>query len=342
MTTKTMSKSQSEHSLKRPRRALGSFHHPLYDVCIIGAGAAGLCAGIFSARRGLSTLILGSDLGGQTASTAEIENYPGCRAIEGPDLIREFYEEALRFGCLFSVDRIGHIKKSNGGFSVGGTLQEYVSKTVIVATGKSPRMLGVPGEDSFIGHGIVYGGAFDPIGYKGKRVVIVGGGNSAMDAAARLAGYASQITVVHRRDGFTGEAILRERVERISDIDCRFGSRIISLGGSQCLESVEIESGDASRRVLQADALIVAIGFEARNEWFAGILACSSDGRIIVDSRCRTNCEGIFAAGDCTTVPYQQIVISAGEGAKAALSAYRYVAKNDGRRPVQVDWGYIQ
>ncbi len=326
---------------QRPREESGSFRQPDYNLIIVGAGAAGLSAGIFAARRGLTTAIIGLDLGGQTTSTAQIENYPGCGSVEGPDLISRFYSEAVRFGCIFVTDRIEEIEKRDDAYLLRGTTQQYTASAVILATGKSPRRLGADNEDSFFGHGIVYGGVFDPLHYANRRVAIVGGGNSALGAALRVAQHTSFITMIHRGESFSGEKILLDRVQALSGIDVQFQSRVVGVKGSDHLESIEVSVGEDERRVLPADAVIVAIGFEARNEWVLGLVACTQDTRIIVDNQCRTNCEGIFAAGDCTDVPYQQIVISAGEGAKAAISAYHYISKKQGKRTQKVDWGYV-
>lgn len=326
---------------QRPRKESGSFRQSDYDLIIVGAGAAGLSAGIFAARRGLSTAIIGFDLGGQTASTAEIENYPGCGTIEGPDLISHFYSEAVHFGCVFVADRIGRIEKNDDAYLLYGISHQYTASAVILATGKSPRRLGADNEDAFFGHGIVYGGAFDPLHYANKRVAIVGGGNSALSAALRMAQHTPHITIIHRGESFAGEKILLERVRALSALDVQFHSRVVGVKGSDHLEGIEIVVREDERRVLPVDEVIVAIGFEARNEWVSGLVACTQDARIIVDSQCRTNCEGVFAAGDCTDVPYQQIVISAGEGAKAAISAYQYISSKQGKRTQKVDWGYV-
>ena len=338
---KTFHVSTTEQS-ERPRSALGSFSNTIVDCIIIGAGAAGLSAGIFAARRGLSTILFSADLGGQTASTAEIENYPGCGVLEGPDLIARFFQEAQQFGCIFLTDDIHLFEKDGDEFVVSGSYQEYRSRVVIIATGKSPRRLGVPGEVAFIGKGVVYGGAFDPSAYAGKRVAVVGGGNSAMDAVTRLSGHASHLTSIHRRDSFAGEKVLLDRVARVSQLDHMFGSHVTALMGSGTLETLDVQTSEGKQRTLAVDAVVVAIGFESRNEWAAHLVACTDDNHIIIDEQCRTQCEGVFAAGDCTTVPYQQIVISAGEGAKAAISAYHYLAKKDGKRALQTDWGYMK
>lgn len=340
MKTKYKSPKNNTYRSKRPRRASGSFDDTLYDCIIVGAGAAGIVAGIFSARRGLSTLIIGTDLGGQTASTAEVENYPGCGAVEGPGLIAQFFNEAKQFGCLFLTDVIHSLKKDTEEFVVSGVRCQYRARAVIIATGKSPRKLGVPGEDECIGRGIVYGGAFNLKEYTGKRVAVVGGGNSAMDALSRLSSVASYLMSVHRGTTFSGEQVLVDRVSSIPQLERIVESHVLALEKLQDGVVLTLQTSDGGQQVCVVDAVVVAIGFESRNEWVVDSVPCDENKHILIDNQCRTQCEGVFAAGDCTTVPYQQIVISAGEGAKAAISAHHYLAKKEGKRALHVDWGF--
>lgn len=311
----------------------------LFDVCIVGGGVTGLCAGIFAARRGLATLIITADRGGQTASTAEIENYPGCGRIEGPRLIARMVREASAFGCTMVEDVISHVKRTDH-IVLCGAQGIYKGMTLIIATGKSPRRLSVPGEEKFFGRGITFAGVLEPKRFSRKRVAVVGGGSSAIDAATRIAGHAAQVHLIHRRDTCTAEDILMRRFEESSGIQKHMNAFVDTIIGDDVLEAIRIkENGEIVD--IPVDIIIVAIGFESRREWYCGAIDCTTDGNIIIDTACRTNVEEIFAAGDCTTVPYQQIVISAGEGAKAALSAYQYVQKRKGKRGLKVDWGYV-
>lgn len=311
----------------------------LYDVCIVGGGAAGLSAGIFAARRGLATLIITADHGGQTASTAEIENYPGCGRIEGPQLMAHMMREASAFGCRMIEDVISHVERADH-IALRGAKGIYTGRTLIIATGKSPRRLGVPGEETFFGSGIHFAGALDPKKLRGKRIAVVGGGSSAVDAATRIAAQAERIHLIHRRETCTAEDILMHRLEKSPGIQKHMNAFVEKISGTDTLETIRINQSGMIVDI-PVDIIIVAIGFESRCEWYRDLLDCTDDGKIIIDTACRTSSEEIFAAGDCTTVPYQQIVISAGEGVKAALSAYRYVQERMGERATKVDWGYV-
>ena len=311
----------------------------LDDLCIVGAGVAGLSAAIFSARRGLSVLMLSTEIGGQTASTAEIENYPGLGKIEGPDLIARMAQEARAFGCVFQTDTIG-VCQSIGGLTLEGARGVYRCRAVIIATGKSQRRLGVPGEQELLGRGVFYAGALDLEPFRGRRCAVIGGGSSALDCAARLSSVASRVTLIHRRDRFGGEQILEERVRNARSVNIFLNTTVGAILGDERVIGISVNTG-SEENTLDVDAVVIAIGFEPRSSVYAAVVDCDEQGRIIIDHSCTTSAEGIFAAGDCTTVPYQQIVISAGEGAKAALSAYRYLLEKDGKRSIRVDWGFV-
>lgn len=311
-----------------------------YDIVVVGGGVAGLTAGIFAARGGYAPLILSTESGGQTASTAEIENYPGIGKVEGPDLVNTFAHEAQNFGCVFLIDTI-HGLTHGERITLEGARDSYDCRALIVATGKSPRTLGIPGEKEFFGRGVLCAGALDPEQFRTKHVAIAGGGNAALDAATRLAPFVASVTLIHRRDRFTAEHVLEDRLSRAQNISFIFNTTITEINGNECVQSLLLTSETEERTHLPVDALIVAVGYEVRSRWYASCLDCTDEGKIRIDDACRTNRSGIFAAGDCTTVPYQQIVISAGEGAKAALSASRYLHELDGTKSPRVDWGYV-
>lgn len=311
------------------------------DVCVIGAGAAGLSAALFVARRGYTVYVVTADIGGQTSSTAEIENYPGLGSVEGPALMTLFKKEALSFGAGLYVDSITSIENKGDSFLLSGAHGQIRAQSVIIATGKSPRSLGVAREEDFLGNGLVYSGLGDPSESRDAHVVVVGGGNSALTAVLHIAPFAKKVTLVHRRDALMGEKVLLDRVHALKGITTIFSSTIVNLSGDDRLTSVTVRQGDGDEREVPVDILIVALGFEARNNWLKSLVQCSDESCITIDNECKTNTEGIFAAGDCTNIPYQQIVISAGEGAKAGLSACRYLDMKQGRASPRTDWGYV-
>ena len=312
------------------------------DVCIIGGGAAGLSASVFAARRGLSTVIVAKDLGGQTSSTAEIENYPGVGRIEGADLIARFADEARGFGCEIILDEIVSVEPFDDSFRIQGIRSSYEALSVVLAFGKTPRDIGAVREKDFFGKGVSALTVPIPQEVQGTSVAVVGGGNSALDAAARLASVAARVYLIHRRDDFRGEQVLVDRISTHSRIIKKTPFIVREIGGQEHVSSITIEHAESgAQEVISVDFVFPAVGFEPRAGFVKDLVTCDESGHIIIDQFCATNVQGIFAAGDSTTVPYQQIIISAGEGAKAALSAYHFLQKKFGKRAVKTDWGFI-
>lgn len=313
----------------------------MHDVIIIGAGAAGLTAGLYTARQGLSPLILSREVGGQTASTAEIENYPGVGRVEGPDLMNAFREQAQQFGARIAYEDVLSLQASDDGYDVRTTKEVYMTHALILTFGKTHRKLGVEGEDTFREKGIFYGtGPFIET-YRDKPVAVVGGGNSAVQAAIQLNSVASHVYLIHRRDTLSAEDVLQTRLKACTRIEYVVPATVRSVRGSMSVESIEVGFDSGEERSLEVGAIFACIGFEMKTDLVAGLVERSSEGRIVVNEKCETSRSGIFAAGDVTTVPFQQIVISAGEGAKAGISAHRFVSKRLGKRTLACDWGFI-
>lgn len=318
----------------------------IYDICIIGGGAAACSAGLFCARRGMKTAIIAKEFGGQTASTAEIENYPGIGRIEGPQLMDFFVRQAETAGCDLITDEALRIIDT----TIDGEKQRvetlrasYDAHALILAYGKRPRMLGVEREHEFYLSGsLCYGSAMKCKRCHGGIVGIVGGGNSALSAVAQLALIAQRILLIHRRSEFRGEKTLVDRLHGIVNCTKVLNAEVSSLYGNNYLEGIGVRIHEQDKEnIYPLDVLVVAIGFEYNTDLARGTVECDSHGAVIIDQQCATSHEGIFAAGDCTALPYQQIVISAGDGAKAALSACNYVSKKKGVRLPIVDWGFV-
>ena len=313
------------------------------SLIIIGGGVAACTAGMFAGRRGLTTLLLAKDLGGQTASTSEIDNYPGVGRIEGPHLIQLFADQARSVGSRFLFHEVVGIAHDGDMFTVQTAHSAYRSDAVICAFGKTPKSLMIQGEERFIGRGLHYCNSYDVDQYRDTTVAVVGGGNSALGLVRRLAPIARRIYLIHRRDEFRAEQILCEYLETIPNCEKKIHSIVTELHGNDCLNSITVrDMHTQTEERLEVEGLFIGIGFESRSDVFREFIQCDSAGRILIDQQCKTSREGVFAAGDCTTTPYQQIVISAGEGAKAAISAYQYISKKKGTRSLQVDWGFIQ
>lgn len=328
----------------------------IYDLIIVGAGAAGLTAGIYASRRALSTLIISPDIGGQAALTNDVENYPGHGLVSGFDLMARFKESAEKFGCEIVIDEVTGIvigenftpppteeTKGEKLFIVStatGAVRQ--SRAVILAFGLTPRELLVPGEKEFRGKGVSYCATCDGPFFKGKEVAVAGGGPSALDAALYLSKICTKVNLVHYRDSFRGEKALEEKVREKKNIEIRLQQKIIKIEGDSRVKSLDIESvvRVGEKKQIAVEGVFVEIGYVAKTKWLGGLIRLNERNQIIIDQANRTNVLGIFAAGDVTTIPYKQIVVSAGEGAKAALEVYKYIQTMHGKAAVAApDWG---
>ncbi len=298
----------------------------IYDIIIIGGGPAGMTAAVYSLRKGLKTAMITYDIGGQMLETYSIENYMGFRFIEGSGLVNKFSDQIRQFElALLEKSYITSIEKSDKIFFVNtDTGKTYKSKSVIIAAGKSYRKLGVKGESEFTGRGVSYCATCDVPLYKNKRVVVVGGGNSGIEAAIELAKISRYVTVIQRGNKLTADKILLEQFEKFSNKTVLFNSEVTEIFGDDRVRGIHIKV-DGEERTIETDGIFVEIGLVPNTGFLKGFLNLNKYGEIIVDEYCRTDVEGLFAAGDITSVPEKQIIVAAGEGAKAALSAYRYL-----------------
>ena len=302
-----------------------------YDVVIIGAGAAGLTAAIYASRRELKTLVLSMNLGGQAAMASEIENYPGAEKKSGLELIKIFADQAKKFGAEIIFGRVKKISAKGGKypFKIKSTKDNFETKAVILALGRTPRRLNVPGEGKYHGKGVVYCATCDAPLFRNKKVAVVGGGNSALDAAILLSKIAKKVYLIHRRDEFRGEEYRVTRIKKTKNIELLLNSEIKEILGDDFLNKIIVENNqNQEKRKLEIKGLFVEIGYEVDPALIKGLVDLEENNQIIVKSCGETSTPGIFAAGDVTNIPYKQIVISAGAGAKAALSAYDYINKN--------------
>lgn len=311
-----------------------------FDVIIIGAGAAGLTAGIYTSRRALKTLIISKDVGGQAALTTEIENYPGVGLVDGFDLMNRFLADAKKFGAVMKSEEARKIEKENEDFIITTNSNQYKAAAIILAFGLTPRDLGVPGEEELKGRGVSYCATCDGPLFKEKNVAVIGGGNSALDAAEYISRLAKKVFLIHRRDKFRGDEILVDRVKNISNIEIMYNTNIASIKGVNKVEAVELVDIDNKPiKSLAVDGLFVEIGHVAKTEWVGELVEFDDHKQIKTNKNCETKTAGIFAAGDVTDIAYKQIIISGGEGAKAALQAYKYLQATKGIKGVNIDWG---
>lgn len=309
-----------------------------YDVVIVGAGAAGLSAAIYTARREMKSLVISKDLGGQAAFSSRIENYPGFKRINGTKLMSRFNKEALDCGVDFVYgEEINRIKKAENGFILKSEKNEYFGKTVILAFGKTPKNLGVPGEREFIGKGVSYCATCDAPFFKNKTVVIVGNVYPALDAAILLSKMAKQIYLLNEKEKFAAETKMIGKVRALKNCEIMLNHEMAEIKGTSLVKSIivkNITSGEIKE--IQTDGVFIELGYEVKTDWLKGVIKVNPEREIIINDKCETSIPGIFAAGDVTTVCYKQIVICAGEGAKAGLQAYNYLIGKDSS--IKADW----
>lgn len=312
----------------------------IYDVIIVGGGAAGLTAAIYAGRKKMKSLLATVDIGGQTNLTPHIENYPGYASKSGPELMKIMEQQARSFGCEFVFGKVVKAEKLGKTFSVTlSNNDKFTSKTLILANGKVPKTPGIPGEEKFMGRGISTCAVCDAPIFKNKNVAIIGGGNSALDAAELTSKFSSKVYLVHRRNEFRGDAMLVERVKRIKNVEFVLNHVPVEVKGDKFVKSlVTADVATKERKEIKVDGVFLEIGYVVDTEFVKGLVRLNSANEIIVDNLCRTSQSGIFAAGDITDTPYKQTVVAAGSGASAALSAYNYLQNLGGGQPVKSDW----
>lgn len=311
---------------------------PLYDIIIIGAGPAGLTAGLYTSRRALKTLVLSKDLGGQAAISHDVENYPGIELTDGLSLMHKFAKQAQKFGTQIKYGEVKKITKEKNKFTIQTNKGDFGGKALILAFGLTPCDLNIPGEEKFKGRGVSYCATCDGPLYKEKTVAVIGGGNSAMDAAEYLAKIAAKVYLIHRRDQFRGEEITFKQLKKQPKVEMILSSDILEIKGKQFVESVLIKNnGHNKKKELKVDGVFVEIGHTAKTDLVKNLIKLNNKGEIITDQDSNTSQPGIFACGDVTNCAYKQIVISAGEGAKAALQAYKYLCLQKGEK-ILPDW----
>lgn len=312
----------------------------IYDVIIVGGGAAGLTAAIYTCRKKLKTLVISVDIGGQNLLTESEENYPGYTEMSGPKLMEIFFSQAQKFGANFVSGKANSLKKTKDIFEVGLTNGEkYYSKIVIIAAGKVARSLGISGEGKFIGRGVSTCSTCDAPFAKDKTAVVIGGGNSALEAAELLTKFAKKVYLVHRRDEFRADQITVDKVKASPKVEMVLNSAPVEIKGDQKVESLVVENvNEKKKRELETDMIFVEIGYIVDTDWLKEFVKRNEQNEIITSRKAETSHPGIFAAGDVTDSPYKQTVTSAGEGAIAALSAYNYLRSLEGKPAIKVDW----
>lgn len=304
----------------------------MLDIVVIGSGPAGLTAAIYARRAGKKVLIIEKEsFGGQMTHSPKIENYPGLPALSGNELAEKMMEQALGFGAEIELDEIISIRNSLKSKSIVSESAEYFCKAIIIAAGSKHRTLELPREEEFVGNGISYCALCDGAFYKGKKIAVIGGGNTALQEAVLLSDVAEKVTIVQNLNELTGERTMIDIVENKPNIEILTDTIVTGLNGRNQLDSIQLENSEhGDRRDFPVDGIFVAIGQKPDNEAFRELCELDERGFIIAGEDCTTKTPGVFAAGDCRTKGIRQVATAVGDGAIAALAACRYIDRLNG------------
>jgi len=299
-----------------------------YDVVIVGAGPAGLTAGVYCARKMLNTIIISENIGGQALESWAIENYMGYRMITGEDLMKKFEEQVRTLNIRLELDKVTAISKDDGLFTIstvsGNTIK---TKAVILTQGNRPRKLGVANEEQYLGRGLSICSTCDGPLYKGKQVAVVGGGNSALQTAVEMSDIAQSVSLIVRST-IRADPIYAEKLKEKKNITVFTGSHVSALQGEKFLSGLTIRNEHGKEQTISLDGVFIEIGWLPNTDMVENLVQLNEKKEIIVDLNGQTSIPGIYAAGDVTSVKSKQIVIAAGDGAKAALEAFEYILKS--------------
>ncbi|MFH0863080.1 MAG: FAD-dependent oxidoreductase [Candidatus Altiarchaeota archaeon] len=305
----------------------------MHDLIIVGAGPAGITAAVYAARKTTKTLVLSKDVGGQAAQSWDIENYTGYQFITGPELAKKL-EEHLKNPNIESKIGKAHevvsIVKAGDGFKVKTTEAEHDGRTVIVASGRKPRRLNAPGESEFKNRGVTYCATCDGPLFAGKDVAIIGGGNSALDAAMQMIPLARRIYMIDMADHIIGDTVILEKVRAAPNVQIMSRTKVREIVGSRFVQGIKVSEVGGDARTIPVEGVFIEIGSMPANEPGCDV-SFNERGEIKVNERCETNVPGLFAAGDVTNVPEKQIIVAAGQGCIASLSAFRYISRQNNK-----------
>lgn len=293
----------------------------MYDIVIIGGGIAGMTSAIYGSRRALRVLIMTGELGGQMAKTPNIENWPGLLLANGAELATKMNEQVEKLGVDFKFEMALKIEKNEKEFIIKTSRNSYQAKAIILAFGRVPRMLKVPGEKEFVGKGVSYCVNCDGPFFKGKDVAVIGGGNSALDAATMMSNIANKVYLIHRKEKYRAEDYLIKKIESKNNVEKILNSKMTEISGKDKVEGILLDP----KKELKVSAVFIEIGYIVNDSLIDGFVDTDEKGQVVVDAHQKTSVSGVFAAGDLTNTPFQQLVIASGEAAVATLSAYDYL-----------------
>ncbi|AFM41862.1 thioredoxin-disulfide reductase [Desulfosporosinus acidiphilus SJ4] len=302
----------------------------IYDVIIVGAGPAGLTAGIYASRGGLKTAIVELAMpGGQAASTDKIENYPGFpEGVNGYELMNAFHQQALSFGVEFVYEEVKGLDLKETVKKIHTDSSVLEAKALIIAAGSKPRLLNVPGEEFFKGRGVSYCATCDGAFFRGKKVVVVGGGDSAIEEGLYLTKFAEEVILIHRREGFRASQIIVDRAKENSKIRFELNYVVEEILGSDHVEGVRVRNAlDSTRKEIKADGVFIYVGTSPNVQFIDSEIKTDERGYIYTNQFLQTNIEGVYAAGDIRTTPLRQVSTAVGDGALAAVEVEKYLAE---------------
>jgi thioredoxin reductase (NADPH) len=299
----------------------------MHDLIIIGGGPAGLAAGVYAGRAGLDTVIVERGLfGGQMMNTEDVENYPGIRTTTGPQLSEvmgahpEDFDVVKKYGEVQRIELSGPVKKVD----IGDEVLE--AKAVIIATGTNPRLLGVPGEKELSGRGVSYCAICDGAFFKGKKLIVVGGGDSAVEEGVFLTRFASKVTIVHRRDKLRAQPILQKKAFENEKVEFIWNHQVKAIEGDPMVQRVVLQNTQSGEeQTVEADGVFIYVGLLPNTGFLKGTGILNDEGYIVTNEEMETSIPGVFAAGDARQTSLRQIITAAGDGAKAAMNAYHYI-----------------
>jgi thioredoxin reductase (NADPH) len=301
------------------------------EIIIIGSGPAGLSAALYAARANLKPLVItGNEMGGQIGITSEVENYPGFSGETGPELVDVIKEQAERFGAEIHFDYIQSVDLDQRPLKLTGSSGDYYAKSLIIATGASFRKLQVPGEAEFTGRGVSYCATCDGFFFRDKEIVMIGGGDSALEESIFLTKFAKKVTIIHRRDELRAGYTLEKRARKNEKIEFIWDTIVTKINGDQGVTSLDlknVKTGETS--TLETDGVFIAIGHIPNSDLFKGQLEIDEAGYLITDKYLRTQIEGVWAAGEITDSVFRQAITSAGMGAAAAIAAERWLSEHE-------------
>jgi len=303
----------------------------MYDCIVIGGGPAGLAATIYFARQKLKLLVITKEVGGQTLLSSDVENYLGFHLIDGLHLVENFKAHLKDYEKDFELkegERVTSVEKMKGGFSVVTDKGTYETKTILVATGEKHRELGVPGEKEFYGRGVTYCATCDAPLFKDKEVIVVGGGNSAMESSLFLEKYATKIVILTINDALKGDGVLMKKVQASEKISVLANAKTTKVLGDAFVTGMEYETKEGEKKVMKAQGVFIEIGLVPVSD-FIDVVKKSKQGEIEVNIKNETSVPGIWAAGDVTTVTEKQIAVAVGEGSKASLGIIKHLQQRD-------------